>query len=329
MQYQVSILKYMIYGAVELGADFHELCRRINITPEQLNDGEGYVTWEPGESKDFWVHAVELTGDPCVGLKIGALRINYFAFGLVGMLLNSSKTVREVLQAICKYNDTLTQVYTYSLEFKGDIANFYFNPHPLWEKTSPEGARQSADVFSASLVRGIRDSTKRNVSPVQCKFRFRVRNVPEYDRIFKTDLQFNAGTNCLVFSKEDLNEPLIGYDESLYATFNNLVLQKQKQLKGLQTMTEQVRALLLTKFNGHAVHIDIVASQFSMTTRTLQRKLAEENTSYRKISNELRKQLAEDLIIHSKDKKGEIASILGFADIRSFNRAFNSWSNSK
>jgi AraC-like DNA-binding protein len=327
MQYQVSILRYMIYGAVELGADFNQLCKRINITPEQLNDGEGYIKWEPGESNDFWVHAVELTGDPCVGLKIGSLRINYFAFGLVGMLLNSSSTLREALETICKYNDTLTQAYSYTLDFDKDLAHFHFNPHPLWEKTSPEGARQSADVFAASVVRGIRDSTKRNISPVQCKFRYRVRNLNEYQKIFKTDLQFNAGTNCLVFSKADLNEPSIGHDESLYATFNNLVLQKQKQLKGLQTTAEQVRALLLTKFNGHAVHIDIVASQFNMTTRTLQRKLAEEDTTYREITNELRKQLAQDLIVHSKNKKGDIASVLGFADIRSFNRAFNSWSN--
>src|ERR1044071_5827751 len=75
MQYQVSILRYMIYGAVEMGADFNEICKRINITPEELNDGEAYIKWEPGEEKDFWVHAVELTNDPCVGLKIGALRI--------------------------------------------------------------------------------------------------------------------------------------------------------------------------------------------------------------------------------------------------------------
>ncbi len=329
MQYQVSILKYMIYGAVELGADFNELCRRINITPEELNDGEGYIKWEPGASKDFWVHAVELTNDPCVGLKIGALRINYFGFGLVGMLLNSSRTVREALETICKYNDTLTQVYTYSLEFDGDKANFHFNPHPIWEETSPEGARQSADVFAASVVRGIRESTKKNISPIQCKFRHRVRHLQEYHRIFKTDLLFNANTNCLVFSKDDLNEPGIGHDESLHATFNSLVSQKQKQLKGLQTLAEQVTALLLSKFNGHAIHLDIAASHFNMSSRTFQRKLAEESTNYREISNRLRKQLAQDLIVHSKNKKHEIASILGFADTRSLNRAINSWSDTK
>jgi AraC-like DNA-binding protein len=319
----------MIYGAVELGVDFNEICRRINITPEDLNDGEAYIKWEPGESKDFWVHAVELTNDQCVGLKIATLRINYSSFGLLGMLLNSSKTVREALQTLCKYNDTVTQAYSYSLEINGDVANFYFNPHPLWEETSPEGARQSADVFAAGVVRAIRDGTRKNVSPLQCKFRYKARNLNEYQRIFKTDLQFNTGTNCLVFSKEDLNEPIIGHDESLYATFNNLVSQKQKQLKGLQTMAERVAAVLLTKFNGHAVHIDIVASQFNMTARTFQRKLAEENTTYREITNQLRKQLAQELIVHSKNKKGDIASLLGFTDVRSFNRALNSWSAGK
>ncbi len=329
MQYQISILKYIIYGAVELGADFNELCKRMDIRPEQLNDGEDYINWEPGESKDIWVHVVELTNDPCVGLKIGALRSNYFWFGLVGMLLNSSKTLLQILETLCKYNDTITQIYSYSLEFEGKSASFHFNPLPLWEKTSPEGARQAADILAAGIVKAIRESTRGNISPVQCKFRYPVRNLNEYQKIFKTDLQFNAGTNCLVYSKEDLNEPIIGYDESLYATFNALVSQKQKQLKGTQTMAQQVTSVLLTKFNGHPIHIDILASQFHMTARTLQRKLAEEGTTYREIGNRLRKQFARDLLVHSKNKKGEIASILGFADVRSLNRALNSSDDSK
>ncbi len=319
----------MIYGAVELGADFNELCKRVNITPEELNDGEGYIKWEPGESNDFWVHAAELTGDPCVGLKVGALRINYSSFGLLGMLLNSSRNLRDALETICKYNDTVTEVYSYTLEYEGDLVYFHFNPHPIWEETSPEGARHSADVFAVQFVRGVRESTKKNVSPVRCKFRYPVRNLNEYQKIFQTDLQFNAGTNCIVYSKHDLNEPAIGWNESLYATLSNIVSQKQKQLKALQSVAEQVKGLILKKFNGQGVHIDIVASHFNMTTRTLQRKLADEGTTYREIVNQLRGQLAQDLIIHSKNSKGDIANILGFADVRSLNRAVNSWGNTK
>jgi AraC-like DNA-binding protein len=94
-------------------------------------------------------------------------------------------------------------------------------------------------------------------------------------------------------------------------------------------MAEQVTSLMLTKFNGQGIHIDIVASHFNMTTRTLQRKLAEEGITYREITNQMRQQLAHGLISHSKNKKGDIAKILGFADIRSLNRAINSWTTKK
>lgn len=87
-------------------------------------------------------------------------------------------------------------------------------------------------------------------------------------------------------------------------------------------MQERIKHIVISKFDGQITHIDIVASQLCMTTRTLQRKLTEEKTSYRKICQALRSELVSEILKTGKLKKRELAALLGYADADSFNRAF-------
>lgn len=322
MYSQISILRNHVYLAVEFGADFHELCRRLKISPEYLNNGEGHAAWEPGEDTDFWIHALEMTKIPTLALQMGQKANNINAFGLLGMLAGSCKNMREAIETICKYNDTLTGVFKFCFEVGEKEGAFIFDPHPLWEQASLESARQAVDMLMSGWTKSFHDATGKKVYPVRTELRYSSRFEEEYQQILKSPVIFNQKHNRFIFSKEYLNTPLISYDESLYAVFNSLLHQKQKNLAKQHTLSERLRQLIVSKFNGQITHIDIVASQLCMTTRTLQRKLTEEKTSYRKICNELRRELVTDLMKAGKSKKSELASLLGYADVDSFSRAF-------
>ena len=110
MYSQISILRNHVYLAVEFGANFQELCERLKILPEYLNNGEGHATWAPGGDSDFWIHALEMTGIPALGLQMGQRPSNLSAFGMLGLLAGSCRNVKEAIEMICKYNDTLTGV---------------------------------------------------------------------------------------------------------------------------------------------------------------------------------------------------------------------------
>lgn len=71
--------------------------------------------------------------------------------------------------------------------------------------------------------------------------------------------------------------------------------------------------------------IEDVARKMNVSERTLQLKLKAENTSFREISDEVRR----DIAIHHL-KKGilnvsEIAYLLGFSEVSSFSSAFKKW----
>ena len=64
-----------------------------------------------------------------------------------------------------------------------------------------------------------------------------------------------------------------------------------------------------------------------MSTRTLQRRLAEEGTNFARLSEDLKRQLAEDQLRRTSATVSEIAYIAGYAQPSSFERAFKRWTH--
>ena len=66
-----------------------------------------------------------------------------------------------------------------------------------------------------------------------------------------------------------------------------------------------------------------------MTVRSLQRKLKDEHTTYRDVTQKFKKDLAVSLMAKSKFRVSEIAEILGYSDLSSFSKAFKKWSGQR
>ena len=68
-----------------------------------------------------------------------------------------------------------------------------------------------------------------------------------------------------------------------------------------------------------------VALRLNISERTLQNRLGERGTSYRKLLNETRRELAEQYMSEGLHTVSEVAFLLGFSEISSFSRAFRAW----
>jgi AraC-like DNA-binding protein len=62
-----------------------------------------------------------------------------------------------------------------------------------------------------------------------------------------------------------------------------------------------------------------------MTERTLQRRLQEAGTGYQNILDDIRRETAIEWLTTSQVAINEIASNLGFSEVRSFQRRFKYW----
>lgn len=64
---------------------------------------------------------------------------------------------------------------------------------------------------------------------------------------------------------------------------------------------------------------------FFVSSRTLKRKLNQEGTSFQKVLDETRKELALNYLQDQKLNLQETSIKLGYSDIANFNRAFKRW----
>ena len=68
-----------------------------------------------------------------------------------------------------------------------------------------------------------------------------------------------------------------------------------------------------------------MATELGMSTRSLRRRLAEEDTDYESLVTEVRRSLAEELLKADALRVEQIAERLGYAEVASFSRAFKRW----
>jgi AraC-like DNA-binding protein len=85
-----------------------------------------------------------------------------------------------------------------------------------------------------------------------------------------------------------------------------------------------VRRSLLAASPG-APGFEAVASDLGLSPRTLRRRLSEEHTSFRRIADELRAEMAIKYIRETDLSLDEIASTLGFSEPAAFRHAFRRW----
>lgn len=320
----MSILRDLIYEGAAHGINFQLLCRKAGVTAADLNDSERMIDWE--FAPNLWEDMMLLSGDEMIGLNIG-MRMRPTAYGMIGYLLQSCKTVKTVLEMVCKYNDTFSTIFKYSTEYQGDEVVVYMEPDALWSNKYPVSARQGADIAKSSAVYTIRALTGRKITPLHAFFTHSKIQPQAYRKVLECDLTFNAPRDGLVFRKPDLDIPVISYDVSLFALFERLLQEKKDRLASRKTFAEEIRMTILSGFKGLIPPIEVLAAHLNTNTRTFQRRLSAESSSYRIVCNDLRKELALAMMEQSDRSITDIAEMLGYADHTSFRRAFKNWTN--
>ena len=92
-----------------------------------------------------------------------------------------------------------------------------------------------------------------------------------------------------------------------------------------QSFATAVRHMLLRLCAPEVPNLQMVAQQFAMSSRSFQRKLAQEGASFRAISNNIKQNLARYLSAGNKMKTQDIAYILGYSEASAYINALKKW----
>ncbi|MCB1636031.1 MAG: helix-turn-helix domain-containing protein, partial [Xanthomonadales bacterium] len=91
------------------------------------------------------------------------------------------------------------------------------------------------------------------------------------------------------------------------------------------TLSLQVRDRLVRMLPEGEPSAEQVASSLHLSLRSLQRRLAEEDSSYEQLLLLTREELARSYLQDPRHAISEIAYLLGYADASCFTRAFRRW----
>lgn len=132
-------------------------------------------------------------------------------------------------------------------------------------------------------------------------------------------------TRSVTFKSEDARKPFLTANEDIWRTFEPDLRRRLSQLQSAATMGDRVRSILLESLPSGEASIDETARRLGISSRSLQRRLRPEGTSFKQIVRATREQLAHHYLTKTQLCYAEISFLIGFDEPSSFFRAFRGW----
>jgi AraC-like DNA-binding protein len=177
-------------------------------------------------------------------------------------------------------------------------------------------------VFWVALAR---IATRNHVRPVSVTVPALPRDPASLEGFFGARVR-KGDTHAVTFSAGDAARPFLTENEPMWRFFApELRRRRLSDLQAEATVAERVRAALHETLPAGDSSITAVTRQLAVSSRTLQRQLREEGTTYQAVLATTREDLARHYLRSGNLRTGEIAYLLGYDDTNSVYRAFRSW----
>lgn len=320
----MSVVRNLIFLGSRTDNEVAVVCAAADINPNDLNNLEVKV---PLETKIAVIQKLlDLTGDKDLGLHIGEKAAPPM-LGKAGHLQQSSKDVLSAFRKTFDFSSTFTSVFNNKMEEKGSEVWLHYEPVKAWVDASPETARQHLNLVFAATLNFIRLLSGKAVYPLRVMYRTeKEKDTSEHERILQCKQSFNENANCMVFKITDLEVPTLGYNPQLSSMIEKMLQQQVREEQDGVRFTTKVKEAISANYDYDFPQLETIALSLNVTPRTLQRKLQDENTSYRELSDSIRYELASTLLRYEDLTFSEIAYKLGYGELRAFRIAFKQWS---
>jgi AraC-like DNA-binding protein len=243
---------------------------------------------------------------------------------MYGFAILSSMNYRHTIHFAMKYHQLATPLTEIHFEEEGGCGIWTFTPLPH--------SRVNARLykFLVEMQFGTILSLHRDVmGPSFAARELHVTYGPtddarKYPNTFGCPVLFHQSVNKFIFDAAWLDgTPKLG-SEITYSMVVGLCDGLMEEFELRIGLVGQVRQILLANRMRPTSFSDI-AGHLNMSARTLRRKLREENTSFRRLADDLRMQMAIKYLRDTDLTVEDIAEVLGFSDAANFRHAFRRW----
>ncbi|HED33196.1 MAG TPA: AraC family transcriptional regulator [Gammaproteobacteria bacterium] len=146
----------------------------------------------------------------------------------------------------------------------------------------------------------------------------------KFDKFFERKVEFDSDETQGLFSKKSFENKLPSSNPEL-ARMNDQVVIGYLKSFDKENISIQVRSKIIEQLTNGVPQQNQITSSLNLSLRSLQRKLNDENTSYKEILADARLQLSQKYLKGSDRPIIEIGYLLGFSEPGNFACAFRRW----
>lgn len=301
-----------------LGVDVNPIYKQTDIKKEDVLKPEKTFDFE--QYKMVLEFALRQTKNPHYGLDFGN---QPQLGGTIGMMCASCENMEEALKRGCEF-----------FKIQGDFAELHFvddkakpklvyNVLESWVMVSAQTAKLEVDAMFSFLNTILKINSNNTLRPKNIRMVFsKPENTGRYVEVFGIAPEFDSEQNEIVFEKSSLLIPMKAFNPETYKLLNSHLQFHLSKIGRSETTTEKVKRILHASFKYQFPDIDDVAGQLNLSSRTLQRKLSDEQTTFQNILLNAKFGIAKKLLEQGVLTISEISYTLGYSDLGNFSRSF-------
>jgi AraC-like DNA-binding protein len=242
-----------------------------------------------------------------------------FGTGVVNVLLAHKRTLREVLLAAAEYRHLLNEALAVHIEDAGGTVTI--REELVVEPGTP--TNQAIELAVGVLARHSSALLGDHWKPRSVHFTHQgPQDLTFHRRFFGCPLEFRSDFNGFVCAAADLDYPnpaadpeLVRYAESLADSLN---------VTGVDSTALEVRKAIYLLLPVEQATVELVARHLRLSVRTMQRQLELAHTSFSRLVEEVRGELAVRYMSNPRYPIGRVSALLGYSQQGSFTNWFSS-----
>lgn len=265
--------------------------------------------------------AIALTGNRALGLTMGQLSRPVDA-GVAGLAAQCAPTAGEAINTLIHYA-LLTSRNSRGTPWTADggrEAHFYsIKPYNVFNFFV-------VDSVLAAWTQFLRIITGQNKVIERVTIEYPSQDQDDvFERWFGCPVRFGAEGNSLRLAPGIREAASLQAQAAMYEKLSGQCYRDLLRIRAGWSTGDRVKDLLPPLLQGDTPTLPAVAEKLGVAPWTLQRQLADEQTGFRELVDETRRELALEYIRETRASLSEIAWLLGFSNPAAFHKAWRRW----
>lgn len=312
----ISLVHEALLHVQQKGYDTLALLQKAGITPELLHSDKTRVSVT--QYAQLWIVLADAMNDEFFGMDSHPMRRGSYTF--LSKSVIQSTSLKQALTQILQFLNLVLDDFN---------SKFFVEEHYAYiviqENTPPK--RMFSYATYLMLIQGLMcwlcgQRIVLNRIQLRCV-------APSDDHDYKVrfcdDIQYGSEENYIQFDANYLNLPIKQDQKSwhqfiLHTPYNLLV-----RYKNPNALSHQIRKHFMQTATANWKELSELAPLFNMSEATMQRRLKHEGINFQQLKNDIRRDLAIDLLAQSHLTLQDISEQLNFHDASAFHRAFKKW----